>query len=96
MITQTAEKTNTRPPTENTSNGLRRRSVRQMPSSAVESLYFRVNDAAHRLCISRSALYGLMSRGEIAYARFGRSRRVPKAALEEYERRCLVGSMATA
>ena len=76
-----------------TSHKTRRSQKAVSKSSTVESLYVRVNDAARLLCISRSAVYALMAQGEIAYARFGRSRRVPKAALEEFQKRCLVGTI---
>lgn len=70
-----------------------RRRKRHSSEVTVEPLYLRVGDAARLLCISRSSLYALMEQGQIVFAKFGRSRRVPKAALDEYQRRCLVGSI---
>jgi excisionase family DNA binding protein len=69
----------------------RRRAVRKTFIPTGEPMYVRVAEAAHVLSISRSSVYVLMDRGDLAYAKFGKSRRVPKAALEEYQRKCLVG-----
>ena len=71
-----------------------RRKGRQVFIPKVEPMYYRVCEAASLLSISRSAVYLLMERGELAYAKFGRSRRVPKAALDDYQQRCLVGGAA--
>jgi excisionase family DNA binding protein len=35
-----------------------------------------------------------MDAGELAYAKFGKARRIPREALEEYVRQCMVGGMA--
>lgn len=43
-----------------------------------------VDEAMEFLSISRSHLYQLMEDGEIPYAKIGRSRRIPKAALISY------------
>ena len=40
--------------------------------------------------LSRSALYGLMDRGELVYVKIGRRRLIPKQALVELAQRGLV------
>jgi excisionase family DNA binding protein len=89
MIAQTANKPNTSQIADSP-----RRKSRQPFTPTVEPLYLRVSEAAQLLSISRSALYLLMDRGELPYSKFGRCRRVPKLALEAYQRRCLVGSIS--
>ncbi|OGO51922.1 MAG: hypothetical protein A2148_04550 [Chloroflexi bacterium RBG_16_68_14] len=42
------------------------------------------SEAAERLGIGRSYLYGLVMRGEIASVKLGRARRVPVSALEAF------------
>ena len=49
-----------------------------------ERLLLRPVEAAEALGISRSALYVLLSRGEIESVLIGNSRRVPLSALEDY------------
>jgi excisionase family DNA binding protein len=44
------------------------------------------------LSVSRATVYKLMDIGELPYAKFGKSRRIPWAALREYASRCLVGT----
>ena len=60
--------------------------------STVEPEYLRVIDVARLLAISRSSAYGLMEKGLLPFARFGKSRRVAKRDLEEYRRRSTVGT----
>ena len=43
-----------------------------------------VPEAALRLGVGRSYLYGLVMRGEIVSMKLGRSRRIPVAALERF------------
>jgi excisionase family DNA binding protein len=43
-----------------------------------------VDEAMEFLSVSRSHLYELMDRREIPWAKIGRSRRIPKAALVAY------------
>ncbi len=50
-----------------------------------------VREGEKYLGVSRATLYKLMESGEVKYAKFGKSRRLPWAALREYARRCLVG-----
>ncbi len=42
-----------------------------------------VREAAAFLRISRSSLYATMDRGELAFVKLGRSRRIPRRALVE-------------
>jgi excisionase family DNA binding protein len=51
-----------------------------------------VAEAAAFLGLSRAKVYLLMDSGELAYAKFGKSRRIPWRALREYGNRCLVGA----
>ena len=51
----------------------------------------RVPEAEKFLGISRAKLYALMDAGDLAYAKVGRSRRIPWVALREYAAKCLVG-----
>jgi excisionase family DNA binding protein len=53
-----------------------------------------VPEAAQLLRLSRAKVYSLMDAGELRYAKFGRSRRIPREALEAYVRECLVGGGA--
>jgi excisionase family DNA binding protein len=50
----------------------------------VDKLLFTPREVAQLLGISRSSLYELLRRGEIASVRIGRSRRVPRAALSAF------------
>ena len=47
-------------------------------------LLLTVDEAAQRLRVGRSHLYGLVMRGEVASIKLGRSRRIPIAALERF------------
>lgn len=47
---------------------------------------FTPNQAAERLGMSRTHIYKLLDRGEIEHDRVGRDRRIPAAALIEFER----------
>jgi excisionase family DNA binding protein len=50
-----------------------------------------VREAAAYLSVARSTVYLLMTSGELRYAKFGKSRRVPWRALKDYAERHLVG-----
>ena len=52
--------------------------------------HYRIPEACRRLSLSRTALYGLMDTGRIAYCKFGRARRIPRSALEEFIARATV------
>jgi excisionase family DNA binding protein len=60
-------------------------------SALVEDGFASIKQAEGYLSISRAKLYGLMDDGSLRYAKFGKSRRIPWAALKEYAARCLVG-----
>ena len=53
--------------------------------------FAKIEEAMHYLNLSRASVYSLMDRGELRYAKFGRSRRIPRQALRDYARRSLVG-----
>ncbi len=48
---------------------------------------FTPNEAAERLGMSRTHLYKLLDRGEIAFDRVGRDRRIPIAEIIKFEQR---------
>jgi excisionase family DNA binding protein len=52
--------------------------------------FVEVPQAAEFLSLSRATVYKLMDDGQLAYAKFGRSRRIPKRALLEYAERRIV------
>ena len=64
--------------------------VESQDSSVVDGGFVNVPYAASFLGVSRSKLYGMMDDGELTYAKFGRSRRVPRRALLELAQKCLV------
>jgi excisionase family DNA binding protein len=47
-------------------------------------------DSANFLNIGRATMFGIVSRGEIAYVRIGADRRIPRKALVAYAERRLV------
>jgi excisionase family DNA binding protein len=58
----------------------------------VEGGFVSVPEAARFLGLSRAKLYLLMDKQELAYAKFGKSRRIPRAALLTYAKSCMVGT----
>lgn len=50
-----------------------------------------VAQAQEYLRLSRSSIYKLMEKGDLLYARFGRTRRIPWRSLREFAARQLVG-----
>jgi excisionase family DNA binding protein len=60
------------------------------PRELVSEGLLDVRDAATFLGLSVAKLYGLMESGELAYAKIGRSRRIPRKALIELAARHLV------
>lgn len=50
-----------------------------------------VEEAAHKLSVGRSAVYGLMRRGELRFITIGRIRRVPVDAISEFVARAAAG-----
>jgi excisionase family DNA binding protein len=53
-----------------------------------------VPEAAEYLSMSRSSIYKMMEAGELKYAKFGRSRRIPWRALRELAERSMIGAGA--
>ena len=54
-----------------------------------------ISAAAELLSLSRSSLYDAMARGELGFCRFGRARRIPRAALEHWISSKYEGGWAT-
>ena len=50
-----------------------------------------VVEAAKFLNVSRAKVYQMMDAGELIYAKFGKSRRLPLRALREFAEKALVG-----
>jgi excisionase family DNA binding protein len=61
-------------------------------AALVEDGLVDVNEAADFLGISRSAIYNLMGRGELPFAKIGGSRRIPRRSLRELAAKCLVAA----
>jgi excisionase family DNA binding protein len=53
-------------------------------ASLVEDGLATVGQAADFLGLSRATLYALMERGELPFCKIGKSRRVPRRALQEF------------
>lgn len=49
-----------------------------------DQLLYNIPDAAERLGVGRTSIYGLIDRGELRSVRIGRRRLVPAAALDEF------------
>jgi excisionase family DNA binding protein len=49
-----------------------------------------IRQAEEFLAVSRSTLYVLMDKGDLPYAKIGKSRRIPWKALRDFAERCLV------
>lgn len=64
------------------------------PTSLLGEGFIDVVDAGKYLGLSRSKVYALMDNQELAYAKFGKSRRIPIQSLRDYANRCLVGARA--
>jgi excisionase family DNA binding protein len=50
-----------------------------------------LKEAERYLSVGRATLYKLMESGELKWAKFGKCRRIPRAALRDYARHCMVG-----
>lgn len=63
--------------------------------ASVETMppFFRVLDVAQRLQVSRATLYRLMASGAIESVRVGRCRRIPRAAVVDFESRLAGGDL---
>lgn len=77
----------------NDSNGLRGKDVGRIEDLFADGLETPKSAAAF-LKLSVASVYALMGRGELPYAKIGRSRRIPRRALVELAARHLVGSRA--
>lgn len=53
--------------------------------------FLTVKQVGELLGISRGKVYGLMNSGELRFAKFGKSRRIPAKALNEFVERSMVG-----
>jgi excisionase family DNA binding protein len=51
------------------------------------TVHIKIPEVCKVLGLSRSAVYALMERGELSFAKFGDTRRVSKQALDEYIKR---------
>jgi len=60
-------------------------------SDLVEEGFLTVLEAASFLGVSRAFVYVEMDRGEIVFSKFGRSRRIPVAALKHYAAERIIG-----
>lgn len=58
---------------------------------AVNEGFVSVSEASRFLSLSRATLYKLMDSGELTFAKFGKSRRLPWAALKEFAAKSMVG-----
>ena len=58
----------------------------------VDEGFARVGEACEFLGLSRATLYLLMDSGELKYAKFGKSRRLPWRGLREFAERSMVGA----
>lgn len=63
--------------------------VRSSDGADVEKVLLTVEEAAARLNLGRTSVFGLIKRGEIESVRIGRSRRIPARVLELYAQRLL-------
>jgi excisionase family DNA binding protein len=58
--------------------------------SAVAEGFASLTEAGNYLSLSRATLYKLMDGNELAYARFGRARRIPWTSLKAFAAKALV------
>ena len=56
----------------------------RLSSPELMKVLLTVEETAHKLSVGRSAVYGLMRRGELRYITVGRVRRVPIEAVSEF------------
>ncbi len=63
------------------------------PTNLVADGLMTVREAAEFLRLSRSAIYLLMDRGELAFVKLGRSRRIPRRAVVALAARGLKGGV---
>jgi excisionase family DNA binding protein len=60
-------------------------------SPLVDEGFASIKEAMAFLSLCRATLYKFMDDGELAYAKFGRARRIPWQALKDFAQRNLVG-----
>lgn len=63
--------------------------------SLIDDGLITVADACKLLAVSRSHLYNVMDKGELIYVKIGKSRRLPRRALEAFMRANLHGGWKT-
>jgi excisionase family DNA binding protein len=54
--------------------------------------FLTVGEVAEVLRLSRAKIYGMMDAGELPFAKFGKSRRVPRRAVRELAERSMVAA----
>ncbi len=54
-----------------------------MPNNLIQSGLLTIPEVCKLLRLSRSMVYKMLDAGELASVRFGRSRRIPQAAVEQ-------------
>lgn len=64
------------------------------PAPAPAPQLLKIAEAARLSTLCRATLYNLMSRGELAYVKLGRTRRIPADALTDLIRRNTVPAAA--
>ena len=65
-------------------------STAQRADSQAETTLQTVMEVAKQLRVSRSKIYTMMDAGDLAYVKLGKSRRVPRSAVNELIERSLV------
>ena len=65
------------------------------PTAAATTLLLTPTEAATQLRISRSSLYVLLARGDLASVRVGGSRRIPARALNDFVRALIAETTTT-
>ena len=60
-------------------------------TTAAQPVLLTVEEACHALDLSRPTVYGLINSGRLRSLTFGRARRIPVAALEEFVAREMSG-----
>jgi excisionase family DNA binding protein len=66
------------------------------PPGTTQDGFLTVAEAAEFLKLCKATIYVLCDRGKLTYAKFGRSRRVPRRALIAYAESCLVATSVPA
>jgi excisionase family DNA binding protein len=66
------------------------RGGKKQPPSYATSAFATIPEAGAYLHLSRATIYKLMDAGQLLYAKFGDSRRIPWVGLKEYAERCTV------